>query len=110
MEGIVIPADRAFIVQRVTLDGREYVLTLKWLQRVEKWSVSLADQDEVPILSGVKLVADYPLLTLCRHDARCPPGELLASDSSRQGLDPHFADISGDAPRVTLMYVPESEL
>lgn len=110
MEAIIVPADRAFVTQRVTLDGAEYVLTLKWLERVEKWTLYLADQDEVPILSGVKVVADYPLLTLCKHDARCPPGQLMASDSSKQGLDPHFSDMSGDAPRVLLVYVPAAEL
>lgn len=110
MEAITVPADRAFVSQRVTLDGKEYVITLKWNMREEKWYLWLADQDELPILSGVKVVADYPLLTLCRQDPRCPPGQLLAYDSLGQGLDPHFADMSGDSPRVLLMYASAEEL
>lgn len=107
---IRLPEDTAFPTARVTLDGAEYVVSLAWNQRLAKWSLSLADTNGDAIISGVIVVADYPLTLLSRHDARNPPGELMAVDTSGQGLDPHFADMAGDTPRVVLMYTPEDEL
>lgn len=90
--------------QRTALDGVEYVLQFDWNDRQKRWSFSLADQDEVPIVSGVTLVADWPLLSLVT-DARRPLGELVAWDTSGAGLDPGLADL-GD--RVQFTYVPVS--
>jgi hypothetical protein len=110
MEGIVVPSGKAFTSWRVTLDGAEFVITLSWSQREAKWYLGLLDQDENPILRGVKVVADYPLLTLAHWDARCPTGELVAYDTSGQGLDPHFADMGDGTARVQLYYIPQDEL
>lgn len=110
MEAIALTEDAAFLSLRLTLDGADYLLSLAWSQREEKWYLSLADGEDVPIVSGVKVVADYPLLSLSHHDSRCPPGELMATDTTGQGLDPHFADMSGDAPRVVLVYIPAAEV
>lgn len=98
--------------QRVTLDGAEYLLTFEWNQRSEKWGLSIASADEEKILTGVKLVADYPLLTLARWNAQCPAGELYAIDSSGQGLDPHLLDLASDdgsTPRVQIVYLTAEE-
>lgn len=107
---IRLPLDTSFPTLRVTLDGAEYVLSLAWFQRESKWYLSLADTNGDPIISGVKVVADYPLTVLSRHDARNPPGELMAIDTSGQGLDPFVNDMAGDEPRVVLMYTPVDEL
>ena len=110
MLAIRLPLDTSFPSVRVTLDGAEYVLSLAFSQREGKWYLSLADANEDAIISGVKVVANYPLTVLARHDARCPPGELMAVDTSGQGLDPFYNDLSGDDPRVILTYVPVDEL
>jgi len=107
---IPVPADSAFVSLRVTLDSAEYVLSLAWNQRAAKWFFSLADSSESLIISGQKLVANFPLLQPCRHDARCPAGSLIAYDTSGQELDPHYLDLSGEEPRVLILYTPESEL
>jgi len=110
MDALNLPADKAHFALRVTLDDRDYTLSLEWSQREAKWYLALADQDENPILRGIKVVADYPLLTLAKWDARCPPGQLIANDTSGQGLDPGFADMTGASPRVVLTYVTGAEL
>ena len=107
---LVLPSDTANFDLRVTLDDVDFVLRFEWNQREEKWYLTVSDADEDAILSGVKVVADYPLLTLAKHDSRCPAGQLLAVDSSGEGLDPHFSDLSGETPRVLLMYVTASEV
>lgn len=109
---LALPFNVPHFRQRVTLDGAEYLLTFEWNQRAEKWFFSIAASDETKILTGVKLVADYPLLTLARWNAQCPDGELYAVDSSGQGLDPHLLDLAnenGSTPRVQVVYVTADE-
>ena len=109
---IAAPYNTPHFRQRVTLDGAEYLLTCEWNQRAEKWYFSVAAADETRVLTGVKLVADYPLLTLARWNDQCPEGELYAVDSSGQGLDPHLLDLAnedGSAPRVRLVYLTAEE-
>ncbi len=86
--------------QRTILDGREYVLHLRWNGRSAKWFLSVLDQDESPIVQGIKIVADFPLLESAVDD-RLPPGVLLALDTTQEGRDPGLTEL-GD--RVVLVY------
>lgn len=109
---VAVPFNTPHFRQRVTLDGAEYIMTFEWNQRAEKWYWSLAASDETKILTGVKLVADYPLLTLARWHDQCPDGEIYALDNSGQGLDPHLLDLAsedGSTPRVQVVYVTAEE-
>ena len=92
--------------RRIVLDGREYEFLFDWNGREEKWFLSLADEAGTAIVSGIKIVADYPLLRLVT-DNRKPPGVLMARDASGAGLDPHFVDLG---QRVTMVYVPIEDL
>ncbi len=110
MIAIRLPSSTSFPSLRVTLDDVEYVLSLAWNSREGFWYLSLADAGEELIAAGVKVVADFPLLLNARHDARCPPGSLIAFDTSGQSLPPHYEDMAGETPRVLLLYTPEAEL
>lgn len=100
---IPLAKETPYTRQRVSLDGRAYLLDLAWNQRVGRWHISLLDAEAVPILSGAKLVPNWPLLRFKKWDTRCPPGELIASDDG-SGDDIGFFDIGGDSPRVALVY------
>ena len=104
----IIPTDPELSTysQRVTLDGREYQVTLQWNQREAKWYVSLADADGAPIVDGVKVVANFPLLRTLT-DRRAPPGEMFAMDRSGAGVDPGLRDLGR---RVLLVYVDAADL
>jgi len=60
------------------------------------------DADDNDILSGIKLVPDYPLLKIFNLDG-LPPGELEAIDTSGKGVPPGRYDI-GPNRRVRLVY------
>lgn len=92
--------------QRVVLDGREYVLAFQWNQREAKWYLSISDQDGSPIVHGIKVVANFPLLRRLR-DRRAPPGELYAQDRSGAGADPGLRDFG---TRVILVYHPAADI
>jgi hypothetical protein len=96
-----IAAERGSIIERVTLSGREYILRLQWNVREERWTLSIADQSDVPILDGAVLVADWPLLRTV-VDKRRPPGEIIAWDTTNMGRDPGLGDLG---TRVLLAYI-----
>jgi hypothetical protein len=93
--------DLPFYTQRTVLDGITYILSFEWNEREERWYLSLADSAGVTIVSGIKVVANYPLNYLLT-DPRAPGGILYALDISGTGQDPGLNDLGR---RVTLMYI-----
>lgn len=102
------PDGAARWVQRTSLAGRDYQLTFDWDTRTGHWSLTLADQDGVPIAEGIVLVTAWRLLHTV-IDPRRPPGELVVVDAQgRNDLDPGFADLG--AARFQLVYFDPGEL
>lgn len=67
--------DPHFTVQ-AQLDGSSYGLELEWLDAVGSWFVSLFGPKGEPVLSGLKVVVDWPFTA--RHRTRgVPPGQLI---------------------------------
>lgn len=65
--------------ESVNLDGVVYRLTFTWNTRSSSWSMTIAENDGTPIVSGIKLLPQISLLQ--RHkDERLPPGVLYAFD------------------------------
>lgn len=89
---------------RTTLDGSEYLFRFDWNGREGRWYFSLADINESWIVTGVKIVCNWPLLRRVT-DKRRPPGELMATDFTSTGEPPGFVDLGR---RVKLLYFPES--
>jgi hypothetical protein len=100
------PNGQARWTQRTQLSGRDYQLTFDWNQRLGQWSLSIADQDGVPIRTGVRLVSGWPLLRGV-IDSRSPPGVLAIDDMQNTGLDPGFSDLGTG---FKLVYFDPSEL
>lgn len=73
----VVPDDPNFDV-RVVLGARTYRLRFDWMERLQRWSFSVYDQDDAPLLLGVKLLSNWPILARYRYDKRLPPGEIVA--------------------------------
>ena len=104
--GYRIPTQQGipFWVQRTTLDGRDYNLRFAWNQREERWYLDLADGDGTAILSGLKLVTNWPLLLAYHADPRVPPGELIVLTSQADTSPPGLRDM-GAGLRCELTYV-----
>jgi hypothetical protein len=95
--------------QRTRLEGRDYVLTFQFNQREARWYLTLADEAEDPIATGMKLLANWRLLRPYRYDPRTPPGELIASDISGDGSPPTQLEL-GEGKRCELLYYTREEL
>lgn len=105
MRKIPTTSDQPHYTQVTTLDGRDYVLTFEYNFRDLSWYLDVADQDEVVIAAGLRLVVDWDLLQRC-VDERRPPGILWCNDLSGAGLDPGPDDLG---TRVELLYFGEEE-
>lgn len=103
---VPITSDQVLYQQITTLDGTDYVLTFALNLRDGYWYLDVADQDGVPLASGIKVVVNWDLLRRC-IDPRKPPGLLMAFDTTGQGLDPGSKDFG---TRVQLLYLSAAEV
>jgi hypothetical protein len=102
---IAIPtvAGEPYYTQRTRLDGRDYNLHFAWNEREERWRLSIHDDEDVPLVRGLKLVANWPLLRFYRFDPRVPPGELMVVDLTGSNEPPGLDDL-GIGRRCELVY------
>lgn len=97
-----------FWMQRTTLDGRDYNLRFAWNQREERWYLDIADGDDTAILTGLKLVTNWPLLRAYHADHRVPPGELAVFTMLPDTSPPGLFDL-GVGLRCTLYYASPND-
>ncbi len=94
---------------KARLDGRDYLLSLAYNQREDRWYLSIADDEGNPIVSGIKVLANYPLLFRHRYNPAIPPGDLFAVDTTSDGSPPGLSEL-GKGKRVQLTYWDAAEL
>lgn len=88
--------------QRVQLDGVTYGMRLLWSQRGTCWHIDLSDAEGNAILSGLRLVVQFPLLSKYRYLTALPPGELYMFDLRDQHGRPTLEEMGS---RYRLYYV-----
>lgn len=87
------------ITQTVSLEGRTYVFTFDWNSRADRWSLSIATDDGVEILSGALLMLGVDILrTIPSTLDFVPPGQLVAG-----GIDDPTLETMGG---IALFYEP----
>jgi hypothetical protein len=93
--------------QTTKLDGRDFFLRFAFNEREVAWYLSIYDEQRVPLLLGIKLVVNWPLLRHYHYDPRIPPGELMALDLTGDGATPGLDEL-GEGKRVELHYFSET--
>lgn len=96
----------AHYTQATELDGREYRLRFEWTGRLSRWSFALLTEADVPLVEGILLVPNVPLLRKLA-DERRPPGILAVQ--SVDGLPPGLNDFHPGG-RCRLVYYTQAEL
>lgn len=92
--------------QEIVLDNTPFRFSFNWNTRGEFWTLIIANRDQVPLISGIKIVIDYELIS--KYPGRSlPPGELYAIDPSGELEKIGRNDFQDKAK---LIYVTESEL
>ena len=87
------------------LDGTKYGLEFKWNEREESWYMSILDSEGTAILSGRKVVVNWPLFSRFAV-AGLPPGNIIALDTAGTETNPGLTDL-GD--RVQIYYFDSDE-
>ncbi len=64
----------------ITLDDKQYMIRFTYNMLYDYWVLGLYQDDESPILVGIKIVPNYNLLTPYK-DPLLPPGELAVLSS-----------------------------
>ncbi len=105
MSLVVVPTlkDVDGYVQKTSLEGRDFSLYFRHNSRLGRWFVDVYDQDQVPIMLGVRCVANWSLGRLT-VDPRKPPGTLIVVDREvGAAKDPSKCNL-GETGRFALMY------
>lgn len=77
----------------MTISDNPYQLRVLWNERAGYFSLSVLDLNEAPILSNIKMVKNYPLISPFK-DTRLPRGEFYFLDEkNRLGHRPRYDDI-----------------
>lgn len=96
-------SDQPFYTQKTALDGVNFTLSFAYNQREDRWYLSIADDEETPIVSGIKILANFPLLFRFKFLPAMPPGEMVALDTTKDGSPPGAGEL-GSGKRVRLVY------
>lgn len=89
-----------------SIGGTHYLVDVRWNVSAAAWYLDFFEQDETPIILGVKLVlgaylgrrSNHPLFT---------SGVFVAIDLTNSGREAAFDDLGG---RVIVTYIPVVEL
>lgn len=107
----VPPPTTAFERQVTALDGVNYTLEWRYMQRQDRWFLNLASSDGTPLVNGIKIVCGFPLLAFCRRPGM-PTGNLIALPLAADDSPPGFAELGdgSDGRRVVLLYLSADEI
>lgn len=100
---IALPSDTPLFTVRVQLDGTDFLLGFNYTEREDRFYLTVNDSTGSPIVGGLKVVENWPLLSRT-SDSRRPLGDLFALDTIGEG-PPGLHDL-GPGRRVSFLYVP----
>jgi hypothetical protein len=92
------------------LAGTQYIIRGRWNSREDRnrgaWIMDIHEEDETPIITGVKIVLGLPLGRRCKHSL-FRRGIIVATDLSDLGQDARLDDLG---TRVQVMRMTTAEV
>lgn len=92
--------------EEIILDDKSYRFRFSWNTRASFWSMEIFNSELETIVSGIKVVLNYELITR-NPDRGLPPGEIFAIDPSDTLSEITLNNLGTE---IKLIYVEESEL
>lgn len=90
---------------RIALSQNVYRLQIRWNTRTKSWYLRLFDSTDTVLISGVRMVIEYPLMW--RHTGRKPKGGTLwLADMEDTGRECGYNDLGH---RCKLFWIPEED-
>jgi hypothetical protein len=90
----------------VPFEGTDFLLDFDWNGRASAWFLSVYSADEAPLVLGIKVVSNRPLLHRFRSTPGLPAGDLVAVDFT--GLIP-YAGFDRLGAEVAFKYLTSDE-
>lgn len=87
----------------IDLEGVTYVLSFSYNSRMDRWTMSILDQNGVALRSGIKLITGWNLKRQYVQSV-LPPGGFAVIDLANETKNPNFDDFG----QRTLLYYEES--
>lgn len=111
MATYIIPtSSNAHFTQTTTLDGVPFILRFAYNQSEGCYHLSLQNPTTgADVISGIKVVANYPLLQRYAGIGGLPAGELVAVSNTTDDSPPGLGEL-GENARVTLAYIDAAGL
>lgn len=105
---IAIPftSETPFYQFNTVIEGSRYYFNVRWNTRDEAWYFDLLDEDEDPIMYGIKIALGAALGGRS-IDPRWPPGHFFAIDTSSESVDATLNDLGS---RVIVEFYTTTEL
>lgn len=92
--------------ERIELEGVIYNLDFRLNERMNKWAMDILDEEESPIVSGLLLLTNVPLLDQLTV-ADLPPGDFIMLDRANLQRDADADNLGGD---INLFYQESGDL
>lgn len=81
--------------QTTTLDGRPFVIRLDWIQRIQRWTISLFSPNGDAIVQCKGLVLGADILRQVRYNPAAPQGGLVVVDMQGADVEPDLDSLGG---------------
>lgn len=104
---IIIPfAEFPAFRQSLTLEGVSYIFSFVWNTRDNAWTMSIYDDQNEPLVLGIRIVLNYELIGQYQH-LEIPPGKIYALDTTGNVNPITYEDMFNG--RISLLYLLEGE-
>ena len=101
---VIQAAADPFFTTNPTLDGVEYSLRFTYNQREDAYYLSIENPaTNTDIISGIKIVTNFPLLQNKKGMPGMPPGDILAISNNSDDSPAGLGDLD-EGGRITLYY------
>lgn len=103
MATLIIPvrADLPAYKFQIDLEAKLYTFKFRYNERMDRWVMDIADENENALLSGIAILTDWDLIGRFKNDA-LPPGTFLAMDESGERKYAAREDLGND---IKLFYI-----
>ncbi len=98
-----------YYTTRARLDDRDYTFEFWYSTRSGRYYLNLLDAEETPLVCGLKLVCNVPLLRFHHHKDGVPAGELIVTCATLDVTPPSLGEL-GEGLRCELSYFTREEL
>ncbi len=96
----------AFYEFEIELDGVEFRLEFRFIERDDSWSMTIRDTDDVILRAGLKVVLSWDMLRLWAEATR-PEGEIISVNQGNVLAPPTLNQLGKE---VLLNYLDSAEL